>query len=159
MKRESEYEALEAKFRALEREKIAVEEEIKALKRESGGDEKKKICGGENGEGIGDLSEENGEEDEVFQLLVEIMVLECEKKKAESDVEAWKQKFKDLELMMLKLDKNSVLKGGELPLAGRMKMAGIGSPIVDSLEGSGTVQLNNRIKLPDDCKLKVALSI
>ncbi|XP_068316523.1 uncharacterized protein [Pyrus communis] len=154
VKRQGEYEALEAKFRALEREKIAVEEEIKALKMESGGDEKKKTCGGENGEGIGDLTEENEEEDEVFQLMVEIEVLECEKKKAESDVEAWKQKFKDLELMMLKLDKKSVLKGGELPLAGRMKVAGIGSPIVDSLEGSGTVQLNNRIKLPDELQVE-----
>ncbi|CAN6564818.1 unnamed protein product [Malus baccata var. baccata] len=149
VKRDCEHAALEAEFRALGREKIAMEEEIKALRRESGGDEKKKNRGGEKGEGIGDLTEENGEEDKVFQLMVEIKVLECEKKKAESEVEAWKQKFKELELL--------VLKGGELPLDGRMKVAGVGSLNVDSLEDSGTVQLNKRIKLDDELQVESGL--
>ncbi|KAB2596780.1 hypothetical protein D8674_032230 [Pyrus ussuriensis x Pyrus communis] len=142
VKRECEYAALEAEFRALEREKIAMEEEIKALRRESGGDEKKKNRGGENGEGIGDLTGENGEEDK-------IKVLECEKKKAESEVEAWKQKFKELELLFLK--------GRELPLDRWMKVAGVGSLNVDSLDDSGTVQLNKRIKLDDELQVESGL--
>ncbi|XP_009357330.2 uncharacterized protein LOC103948061 [Pyrus x bretschneideri] len=149
VKRDCEYAALEAEFRALEREKIAIEEEIKALRRESGGDEKKKNRGGEKGEGIGDLTEENGEEDKVCQLMVEIKALECEKKKAESEFEAWKQKFKELESL--------VLKGGELPLDRWMKVAGVGSLNVDSLEDSGTVQLNKGIKLDDELQVEGGL--
>lgn len=158
VRRKSEYEALEAKFRALEVEKLAMEEVIKALKRESdgikeqdnsGGDEKKKNLGGEKGtEQIVDLTGDKWEEDKVFQLMIENKVLECEKKQAENEVEAWKEKFRELELGILKLDNNLVLKGGKVPLAERIRLED-GSPNVDSPEDSRTTQPNKRIKLED----------
>ncbi|VVA11244.1 Hypothetical predicted protein [Prunus dulcis] len=158
VKRKSEYEALEAKFRALEVEKLAMEEVIKALNRESdgikeqdnsGGDEKNKYFGGEKGtERIVDLTEDKWEEDKVFQLMIENKVLECEKKKAENEVEAWKEKFGELELGILKLDNNLVLKGGKVPLAERIRLED-GSPNVNSPEDSRTTQPNKRIKLED----------
>ncbi|CAB4271554.1 unnamed protein product [Prunus armeniaca] len=158
VRRKSEYEALEAKFRALEVEKLAMEEVIKALKRESdgikeqdnsGGDEKNKFLGGEKGtERIVDLTEDKWEEDKVFQLMIENKVLECEKKQAENEVEAWKEKFRELELGILKLDNNLVLKGGKVPLAERIRLED-GSPNVDSPEDSRTTQPNKRIKLED----------
>ncbi|KAL6123131.1 hypothetical protein ACLB2K_075654 [Fragaria x ananassa] len=115
LKRKSEYEALEVKFRALESEKLAMEEVIRSLKRRSGeikeqgnggGGEKRKL---ENRmEIVVDLDEGNVEEDRVFQLMVENEVLECEKKKAESEVEAWKRKIEELEMWVLKLTGDSV---------------------------------------------------
>ncbi|BFG23466.1 hypothetical protein CerSpe_097400 [Prunus speciosa] len=158
VRRKSEYEALEAKFRALEVEKLAMEEVIKALKRESDGikeqdnsdgDEKNKFFGGEKGtKRIVDLTEDKREEDKVFQLMIENKVLESEKKKAENEVEAWKEKFRELESGILKLDNNLVLKGGEVPLAERIRLED-GSPNVNSLEDSRTTQPNKRIKLED----------
>ena len=42
-------------------------------------------------------------------------VLECEKKKAESKVKVWKQRFKELESQVLRLDENSTVKPVTLP--------------------------------------------
>jgi cell division protein FtsB len=125
-KKKSEYEALETKFRVLEADKLAIEDELKALKREN--DELKKLVSGLEGERkvssrserdmdrIVDLIEENWEEDKIVQLLIEIRVLECEKERAESEVEVWKEKFKELESLVLVLNENSVLRCVELPL-------------------------------------------
>lgn len=144
VRKRSEYEALGAKFRALEVEKLAMEEEIKALKRgreeikeqvNSGESETKKFCEAEKGtEIIVDLNEDNLEEDNVFQLMLENKVLECEKKNAESEVEAWKQKFKELESWVLKL-----------------KLTG------DSLEASRRTQPNQRNKVEDGLNVGVGM--
>ncbi|XP_062149268.1 uncharacterized protein LOC133857898 isoform X2 [Alnus glutinosa] len=130
-KKKSEYEALETKFRVLEADKLAIEDELKALKREN--DELNKLVSGLEGERkvssgserdmdrIVDLIEENWEEDKIVQLLIEIRVLECEKERAESEVEVWKEKFKELESLVLVLNENSVLRCVEWPLIGGKK--------------------------------------
>lgn len=134
-KKKSEYEVLEDKFRALEADKLAIEEELKVLKREN--DETKEHVDGVEGEmkdssrrerdveKIVDLTEENEEEDKVVQLLIENKVLECEKKKAESEVKVWKQRFKELESQVLQLDENSFVRYAEQPLMGGTKIEGI----------------------------------
>ena len=134
-KKKSEYEVLEDKFRALEVDKLAIEEELKVLKRKN--DETKEHVDGVEGETkdssrrerdvekIVDLTEENEEEDKVVQLLIENKVLECEKKKAESEVKVWKQRFKELESQVLRLDENSFVRYAEQPLMGGTKIEGI----------------------------------
>lgn len=119
-KRKSEYEALETKFRIFEVEKLALEEEIKVLKsmNSEAGDPISRSCneevvgygGKEVMEGVVDLTEEDDEEDKVFQLMAENKVLECEKSVAENKAEVWKLKFKELESLTLQLQKNLVLK-------------------------------------------------
>ncbi|KAL5746500.1 hypothetical protein ACOSP7_027646 [Xanthoceras sorbifolium] len=85
-KKKSEHEALEVRFRALELEKVAIEDELKAFKREKE-------------EGTVDLTEnaEDEHEETVAHLMIENSVLECEKRRAESEVEFLKRKLKDLE--------------------------------------------------------------
>ena len=78
-KKKSEHEALKVRFRALEVEKVAIEDELKAFKREKE-------------EGIVDLTtedtdKEEEEEETVAQLMIENSVLECEKRKAENEIE------------------------------------------------------------------------
>ncbi|KAL5744774.1 hypothetical protein ACOSP7_027641 [Xanthoceras sorbifolium] len=86
VKKKSEHEALEVRFRALELEKVAIEDELKAFEREKE-------------EGIVDLTEnaEDEPEEMLAQLMIENSVLECEKRRAESEVEFLKRKLKDLE--------------------------------------------------------------
>ncbi|GMY07399.1 hypothetical protein FCV25MIE_02638 [Fagus crenata] len=131
-KKKSEYEALEAKLRALEVDKNAIQDELRVLKRKN--DEIKECLGGVELEGgmkdssgrerdterTVDLTEEN-EEDKVVQLLIENEVLECEKKKAECEVQVWKEKFKALESRVLQLDRNLVLRSAEQPLMGGLR--------------------------------------
>ncbi|KAF5451111.1 hypothetical protein F2P56_031406 [Juglans regia] len=103
LKKKSENEALEAKLRALEIDRLAIEDRLKVLKREN--DELKKcVCGFEGEskvssrrERIVDLTAENEDEDNLFQVLIENKVLDCEKKRAESEVQVWKEKFKCLQ--------------------------------------------------------------
>ncbi|KAF3432874.1 hypothetical protein FNV43_RR23976 [Rhamnella rubrinervis] len=130
-KRNSDYEALEAKFRALEAEKLDVEEKLKALKRENDQlksrigdvkDEKEGCRRDKDMEKIVDLTEDSLDEDKVTELMIENKVLECEKEKAESEVNVWKEKFKDLELWVSHLDESSTSKGAEWLLAGRTKV-------------------------------------
>ena len=105
LKKKTEYEALEAKYRALEAEKLGIEQQLEDLRRENG-ELKECIRGGENKEGfwgakatvgVVDLSEHDSDEDRFTQLMIENKILECEKKKAERDVKAWKSKFRELE--------------------------------------------------------------
>ncbi|KAJ4705887.1 Reticulocyte-binding protein 2 a [Melia azedarach] len=96
-KKKTQYEELEAKNRKLEAEKNVIEEEpeLKTLKREKEGNE---MSSGREKEEIVDLTEEGeGEEDAVVQLMIENRVLECEKRRAEGEVEFLKQKLKELE--------------------------------------------------------------
>ncbi|KAM7267658.1 hypothetical protein ACFE04_009824 [Oxalis oulophora] len=82
-KKNSEYEALDAKFRGLEAEKLATEQVLLELKDLQGGNHK--VGGG--GGGVSDLT----------QLRVKNGVLLWEKKKAETEVDVWMKKCKKLE--------------------------------------------------------------
>ena len=111
-KRKSEFELLEGKFSALEVKKFGIEDEVKILKRKHNELEKteKNVVGGEKGTGkVADLAEEG----KITELMIENNVLECEKKKAESETEVWKLNCRELELRVLELEKEiSVLRGG-----------------------------------------------
>lgn len=155
-KKKSEYEVLEGKFRAMEVDKLAIEEELKVLKRKN--DETKEHVDGVEGEmkdgsrrerdveKIVDLTEENEEEDKVVQLLIENKVLECEKKKAESEVKVWKQRFKELESQVLRLDENSSVSYAEQPLMGGTKIEGI-RPRDGSHDGTELDDMQNNAKV------------
>ncbi|KAG6656026.1 hypothetical protein I3843_05G231500 [Carya illinoinensis] len=103
LKKKSENEVLEAKLRALEIDRLAIEDQLQVLKRENG--ELKKFVSGFEGESkfssrrerIVDLTAENEDEDNLFQALIENKVLEYEKRRAESEVEVWKEKFRCLQ--------------------------------------------------------------
>lgn len=86
-KKKSEYKTLEAKFKKLE-------EKVKTLKRRKDG--KRKLSG--IVDLTGDDDEEEEEEERVIELMIENSVLECEKKKAESEVEFLKQKLREMEI-------------------------------------------------------------
>ncbi|XP_059435195.1 uncharacterized protein LOC132168124 [Corylus avellana] len=164
-RKKSEYEVLETKFKALEVDKLEIEDELKVLKREN--DELKKCVSGVEGEGkvssgrerhmerIVDLTEENGEEDNIVQLLIENKVLQCEKKRAESEVEVWKEKFKELSSRDLVLNEDSLLRCAEWPLIGEKKEAiqGIrtrdGSHDVNSHEVSEKIEAIQGIRTRD----------
>lgn len=126
----TKYEVLEAKLRAAEAERLATEEQLQALKRENselkerihgGKDRKNKEgCGGAKTiEGVVDLTNDDLFEDRVTRLMIENRVLEAEKQKAERDVKAWEDKFKELESWVLHLQKSSVSTGDQWPLAGK----------------------------------------
>ncbi|KAJ0043052.1 hypothetical protein Pint_17643 [Pistacia integerrima] len=84
-KKRSEYKTMEAMIKKLE-------EKLKSLKRRKDGPD-----GNRKPSGIVDLTGEE-EEDRVVELMIENSVLECEKKKAESEVEFLKQKLKEVEI-------------------------------------------------------------
>lgn len=100
-KKKDQCEALEAKVKTLEEEKFAVEEELKVLRMlsEDGLKRKNEVCSEKERVIKLDLPEDN----EAVQLMIENKVLECEKKKAESEVEFWKEKYKNLESWALQL--------------------------------------------------------
>jgi hypothetical protein len=120
-RKKMEYEVLKTKLKALEVDKLAIEDGLKVLKRENA--ELKKRVSNVEGERkvssgrerymdrIVDLTEENGQEDRIVQLLIENKVLQCEKKRAESEVGVWKEMFRDLELRVLVLNENSTKTG------------------------------------------------
>ncbi|XVF10010.1 hypothetical protein REPUB_Repub07fG0147400 [Reevesia pubescens] len=128
-KRKSEYEALETKFRTLEVAKLALEDEIKVLMSRinevgglishTGNEEVVGYGGNVVAEGVVDLTEENDEDDNVFLLMAENRVLECEKSQAENEAEVWKQKFKEMESLTLQLQNSLVLKSTEQPFDGK----------------------------------------
>ncbi|KAI9096766.1 hypothetical protein K1719_025945 [Acacia pycnantha] len=99
LQKKMEYcEALEAKLNLLEKEKFGMDDNLKSLStavealkgsRLSGEREKKND--------VVDLEEENDGEDKFFLLKVEIRVLEIEKKRAETEAQFWKERFKKLE--------------------------------------------------------------
>lgn len=126
-KKETEYEALEAKLRAVEAEKLAIEEQLEALKRENG-ELKERIHSGKDGfktdgakriERVVDLTWDGLDEDRTTELMLENTVLEIEKQRTERDAKAWENKFKELELQMLDMQKNFV-SGGEQRLSAGM---------------------------------------
>lgn len=115
----SDYEVLEDKFKALEAEKQAIEREVGVLKQknseikeQTSGFECDKGCKSGNTSNAGvkkfvDLIEEHEEEDKVLQLMIENRVLECEKNKAERDLEVLRQSLQELESRVLQMEANS----------------------------------------------------
>lgn len=97
------FKLLEVKYETLRVEKVAVEDELEVLKRRNQ-ELEKRMHQFENNV----INEENEEEDKVLQLMIENNILECEKRVAESNVESWKLKCKELELVMLELNKKFV---------------------------------------------------
>ncbi|XP_049394028.1 LOW QUALITY PROTEIN: uncharacterized protein LOC125858314 [Solanum stenotomum] len=87
----NEFKLLEGKIEALKRRNQELEEQIRRI--ESNGS--------------------NEEEERVLQLMIENSVLECEKKKAESDVEYWKSKCNELQLTVAELGKKLDAKEGD----------------------------------------------
>jgi hypothetical protein len=157
-RKKCEYEVLETKFKALEVDKLEIEDELKVLKREN--DELKKCVSGVEGERkvssgrerhmerIVDLTEENGAEDDIVQLLIENKVLQCEKRRAESEVEVWKEKFKELSSRDLVLNENSLLRCVEWPLIGEKKEAIQGIRTRDgSHDGTNFDYVQNKAKI------------
>ncbi|OIT23878.1 PREDICTED: uncharacterized protein LOC109216482 isoform X1 [Nicotiana attenuata] len=102
------FKLLEVKYETLRVEKVAVEDELEVLKRRNQELEERMRQFENNG-----CNEENEEEDKVLQLMIENNVLECEKRVAESNVESWKLKCKELELAVLELNKRLVSKAGD----------------------------------------------
>lgn len=149
----SQYELLEAKFNALEVEKLAIEDEIKVLKRRNDElelritwfEDKSKIsCRRERVvEGVVDLTEENGEEDKVLQLLIENKIIQCEKKRAEDEVGIWKEKCKGLESRVVQLEKEILIwRGKEFDLDGKQEL-NLELPGAGSLKGIETKACKN----------------
>ncbi|KAF7830667.1 protein IWS1-like protein [Senna tora] len=104
-KKKKDYEVLEAKFNAMEEEKIAIENMLKFMRISSEGLQGNQVNSEREKEKKTevDLEEANEGEDKVLQLLIEIKVLEYEKKKAESEVQVWEERFKKLESWALEL--------------------------------------------------------
>ncbi|KAL2558714.1 protein IWS1-like protein A-like [Forsythia ovata] len=109
-KKKTTIEFLEGKLSFLELPKLEIEDEVRILKERN--KEHGRIIGNgekvvsEEAKGIGrvvDLTEEEDWEDQVTQLLIENKVLDCEKKKAESEAKAWESKYKELELLVMEL--------------------------------------------------------
>lgn len=98
-------EALEVKLNALEEEKIASDKKLKLLSMSGEGLQGKQVSREREKEKktVVDLEDESEGEDKVVQLMIEIHVLECEKKKAESEVQVWKERFNKLESRALEL--------------------------------------------------------
>ncbi|KAK9293113.1 hypothetical protein L1049_021099 [Liquidambar formosana] len=151
MEKKSEYESLEAKFRALEVEKLAMEDKVKVLKRRN--DElESRIAQIEDENKVGsrrekavervDLTLENEEEDKL-QLTIENRVLEREKRRAEDEVEIWKVKFRELESRVVQLEDNLILRGGQSSLGGKreeeLRLPDMGS---QGIETKRTIKLS-----------------
>ncbi|OMO75961.1 hypothetical protein CCACVL1_15968 [Corchorus capsularis] len=119
LRRKSEYEELESKCRTLEAAKLALENEIRVLKSQTQNNQLSELIshsananavdyGGRGvAEGVVNPPGEDDEEDKVFQLMAEIETLKAEKTKAETETEDWKKKFKELESLMVQLQKGT----------------------------------------------------
>ncbi|KAK3026446.1 hypothetical protein RJ639_041856 [Escallonia herrerae] len=151
-KKKSEFESLESRFEELELEKLAIEAELGVLKKRNVELEEQKIgkkvvSEGEKGmEVVVDLTGEKDEADRVFELMLENKVLDYEKKKAESEVEVWKAKCKELESRLIELEGSSLLRGGVCPLAGN-SVGGSGVPVQGSKDGSEVAASSARLHL------------
>ncbi|XP_019177775.1 PREDICTED: uncharacterized protein LOC109172984 [Ipomoea nil] len=132
--KKNEVELLQHKLVALEGEKIAVENELQLLKRNSKEIEAqethtKNVTNSVMGEGLKpmggviDLTEEEIEgEDEVLRLMTENKVLECEKRKAETDIEVWKGKCEEMQLLITELEKKLVSEDGNTAVHNKEEM-------------------------------------
>ncbi|KAL3521609.1 hypothetical protein ACH5RR_019758 [Cinchona calisaya] len=120
-----ELESLERKHSVLQLEKLLIEGEVQSLRTRNKELEEKVACtldgkrvmggAGKGVEGVVDLTEDAGD-DKVMELMIENKVLDCEKRKAESEVEVWKAKCRGLESRVLELEKHLISGGGECTL-------------------------------------------
>ncbi|XP_020210307.1 uncharacterized protein LOC109795268 [Cajanus cajan] len=110
IKKKEQCEELEAKVMVLEGEKFEFEDKLKVLS--EGLKRQKEVSGGKEGEikAVVDLTEDN----EAVQLMIENRVLNCEKMRAESEVEVWRDKYKKLESWALQLGMRNEENGKEL---------------------------------------------
>ncbi|OMO56401.1 hypothetical protein COLO4_35658 [Corchorus olitorius] len=153
-RRKSEYAELESKCRTLEAAKLALENEIRVLKSQTQNNpfsdlisHSANVNAVDNGgrgvaEGVVNSPVEDDEEDKVFQLMAEIETLKAEKSKAETEAEEWKKKFKELESLMLQLQKGT----GNVQSAGTPLSE---TPYKHSTSGEGDyirVQNNQRVR-------------
>lgn len=156
-KKKNDYELLQTKFRALEAEKFAIEDELRALKRRNelkdlsshteGGN--KDDCGdGQRMKGIIDLTEVEDEEEKLVQLMIENSVLDLEKRRAEREVEVWKKKYEELETWALQLQKSLALRERQHPPSRNEKLQ-LCPLNVDSHEGIVTREVNEALKDKD----------
>lgn len=100
-KKNTTLEFLEGKFSFSEFDKLGIEDEVRILRERN--EELERIIGnGEKSMDKADNLTEDGE-DQVTQLLIENRVLDCEKKKSESEVKIWEAKYKELELLVMEL--------------------------------------------------------
>lgn len=136
-KKVSEFESLEGKHSALQLEKLVIDDEVQCLRKRNEEFEGKISCtlAGKGVEGVVDLTEDVAD-DKVMELMIENKVLDCEKKKAESEVEVWKAKCKELESRVLELEQRLTSGGGECTLIGTTKV-GLTSPGAGAGEISG----------------------
>lgn len=96
--KDSEFKLLENKYKEVVVENLAIKEEVGVLRKKYDELEKSIL---ENGNV--DIGKEDVE-GKVLKLMVENKVLECEKRKAKSEVEVWKAKFVALELRVRELE-------------------------------------------------------
>lgn len=94
----SEFERLEHQYKDVVSENLAIKKEVGVSKKKYDELEKSVL---ENGNA--DIGKEDVE-GRVLKLMVENKVLECEKRKAESEVDVWKAKFVALELRVMELE-------------------------------------------------------
>ncbi|KAK4431362.1 hypothetical protein Salat_0898300 [Sesamum alatum] len=123
---------LESKVGLMELKKLELEDEVRVLKERN--PELEKSTG-------------NEEEDKVTLIMIENNVLECEKRKAESEVEVWKVKCKELEVHVMELEKRlsaGMLKTGSgLPEVGpSVVRAETENNVNEGKDAPGTVPVN-----------------
>ncbi|XP_073130830.1 uncharacterized protein [Henckelia pumila] len=130
-------EQLEGKLGFMELKRLKFEDEVNVLK-QSNEDLEMSIRNGERGatdkeNGVVDLTLADDEEDKITKLVIENSVLECEKKKAECEIDGWKVKCEELEIQVLELQKR---------LLSEMSKKGLELPDVDSARLKGKTVLN-----------------
>lgn len=115
----SELGFLQGKVNDSAAKKLVIQDEAKSL------GEKRKVLEEKSTtvsiSGVVDLTEDT-EENRVLELMIENKVLECEKKKAESDVQVWKLKCKELECRKMELEKRLISGGGDCVLTGTIEV-------------------------------------
>ncbi|CAH2068867.1 unnamed protein product [Thlaspi arvense] len=115
-RRKSEFELLDGRFTALEIQKNVIEEEVRVLKQRNAELEKRiaevqnyeKVVHIEKGmREVVDLAE--NDEEKIIQLGTENEVLKWEKKIAESNLEVWVQKCRELESRLIEVQKENLV--------------------------------------------------
>lgn len=136
-KLKSEFMVLNGRFEALGTEKLAVEDELRVLKKRNEDLQERVVSQSGTADKLIDLNDGGEEEDRVLQLMIENKVLECEKKKAESEVVTWKGMYKYLEGLLFGSGERSLsakLEGlTELPKMGRKEMMNEAMDVKDGL--------------------------
>lgn len=107
-KKDSVIECLGRKVAFVELEKLQLADEAGKLKQRNGVLER--------------IIQDSKEEHE--KLMIENKVLDCEKKKAESDLEVWKMKCKELEVQVTELEKSLSIGTAKADIVSGLNVAG-----------------------------------